>query len=343
MSNKPATLKEIAILAGVNPAAVSVVLNGTKSTSRVSETNRNAILKAAAELNYRPNGLARSLRIRRTGIIGYFSGYQALDPRNIYVAEVMSGLQAACVRLGLELLLYTPHQNLSPQAVVSNVSDGRLDGLIVTARADHPIVPLLTRAHLPVVAIADALPEIPSVVADMERGGRLQAQYLASKGHRRVMYVPADYPFASVLERQQGFLDEAALLGIAVQMASPIHGYHPELSPIEVKPMILGDEELERLRGPERPTALVCWDDAPAYRIASQLARLGIRVPEDVAVIGFNGCEPTIEPRWDLSTVRAPFRDMASLAVETLAKAVDQLPVPLVQTLPVDLVPRATA
>ena len=340
---RPATLKEIATRAGVGTAAASVVLNGARSTSRVSEANRQAILRAAAEMNYRPNGLARSLRTRRTGIVGFFSGYDCVDPRNGYIAEVLSGLQAACVGLGLDLLLYTPHADLTPEKVVAGVSDGRLDGLVVTALPAHPIVPMLARAHLPVVAIADPLPGIPSVVADADEGGRLQARHLAERGHRRVLYLPADFPFPSVVERARGFADEAARLGVEVLTGRPIHGHHPELRSVEGKPMLMPPEDLAALRGPRRATAVVAWDDAPAHRVASQLVREGMNVPADVAVMGYNGCASATELRWSLSTVRAPFREMAGLAVGTLHRMIAGEAVPDLQRLSTTLVPGETS
>ncbi len=75
------TLRDVAERVGVGPATASVVLNGSRSGTKVSEKTREAILQAARELNYRPNALARSLRTRRTGIVGYFSGYSFIDPR----------------------------------------------------------------------------------------------------------------------------------------------------------------------------------------------------------------------------------------------------------------------
>lgn len=337
---KPATLKQIALRAGVGTAAASVVLNGSRSTSRVSDANRRAILQAARDLNYRPNGLARSLRNRRTGIVGYFSGYDCIDPRNQYVAEVMSGLQEACVGLGLDLLLYTPHADLTPEKVVSNLCDGRLDGLIITALPDHPIVEMLAEAHLPVVAIADPLPGIPSVVADSREGGRLQARHLFDRGHRRVLYLPSDFPFPSVADRKEGFYEEAARLGMEVTTGRPIHGHHPELRTVQGKPLLMAEEELELLRN--GITAVQCWDDAPAYRIATQLSDAGFDVPGQIGVMGFNGCLPAIELRWQLSTVRAPFREIAAQAVQTLHQLISGEEVSPLQSLPVSLVPGAT-
>lgn len=338
-TNKPATLKQIAERAGVGTTAASVVLNGSKSGTRVSEETRAAILKAARELNYRPNGLAQSLRKRRTGIVGYFSGYQAIDPRNQYIAEVMSGLQAGCVRNGLDLLLYTPRETQTPEEIVANLSNGRLDGLVMTSRPEHPIATLLAETHLPVVAIADPIPGIPSVVADASAGGAMQAQHLFERGHRRVLYLPADFPFPSVQERYDGFLRAAHALGMEVVEGAPLHGHHPELGPREdLFRLQMPASDLERLKGSKRATAVQCWDDAPAYRVASQLADAGFRVPEDVAVMGYNGGIPAMEPRWRLSTIHAPWREIAVTAVATLHSRIEGMEVPELQILPVELV-----
>ncbi|RYG45868.1 LacI family transcriptional regulator [bacterium] len=291
-------------------------------------------------MNYRPNGLARSLRTRRTGIVGYFSGYECIDPRNEYIAAVMGGMQSGCTQMGLDLLLYTPHTDLSPESVVANLSNGRLDGLIVSARPEHPITALLAVDHLPVVALADPLPDIPSVVADSYHGGQLQARHLAERGHRTVLYVPADYPFLSVLDRYRGFRDEAAVLGLTVIDGQPVHGHHPEIGPSEAR---LHPHDLALFSQADRPTAVVVWDDAPAYRIASQLADAGIRIPECIAVVGYNGCIPATEPRWRLSTVRAPWHHIGETAVRTLHRLIEGEDVSTVTTLPVEMIRGATS
>lgn len=341
---KPTTLKEIAAQAGVNTGAVSMVLNGAKSGTRISQEKREAILRLAQEMNYRPNILARSLRMSRTNIVGFFSGYQCIDPRNDYIASIMGGMQKGCVELGLDLLLYTPHADLSAESVVANLSNGRLDGLVVTARPEHPLARLLAEVHLPVVAISDPLPDIPSVVADSTHGGRLQARHLAEKGHKRVLYVPADYAFVSVMERYRGFCDEATQLGIEVVTGHPVHGNHPEIGPREeLFAMRLRAEDLALLRQQGGPTAVVVWDDAPAHRIASQLVDAGFEIPRQVAVVGYNGCVSSTEPRWNLSTVRAPFHEIGRVAVHTLHGLIAGKEAPAVTTLPVELVAGATS
>jgi len=320
---RPATLREIAERVGVGPSTASVVLNGAKSGTKVSEVTRQAILEAAKELNYRPNAVARSLRMRRTGIIGFFSGYEYIDPRNQYIAEVMSGLQAGCAAHGLNLLLFTPNSGHTEAEIVGNLADGRLDGLVITARPEHPINALLAGSHLPVVAIADRIPELPSVLVDAAEGGRLQARHLAEKGHRRVLYVPSDYPFPSVVERYRSFHEEAALLGLTVIEGSPVSGHLDDRNLPSGINLRLSKEDISNLYGANRVTAIQCWDDTPAYRIATQIADLGLRVPLDVAIGGYNGCAPSVEPRWKLSTVSASWPNVGAAAIDVLNASIE--------------------
>ncbi len=315
---RPATLKEVADKVGVGTATVSVVLNGAKSGTKVSEKTRLAIQEAALELNYRPNALARSLRKRRTGIVGFFSGYEYIEPRNQYIAEVLSGLQAGCRHHDLNLLLFTPRTEHTEADIVAELADGRLDGLVITARPEHHINNLLAGSHLPVVAIADRIPNMPCVLADADLGGRLQARHLASRGHKRVLYSPSDYPFPSVLERQVSFYDEAKKLGIVVVDGSPISGHLDDSEvPVGIS-LRLRDSDLRHLSGANRVTAVQCWDDTPAYRIASQLADEGFNIPNDVAIVGYNGCAPSVEPRWNLSTICARWPSVGAAAINVL-------------------------
>lgn len=339
---RPVTLKQISERVGVGTSTASVVLNGAKSGTKVSEETRQAILRVAKELNYRPNGLARSLRNRRTGIVGFFSGYEYVDPRNPYIAEVLSGLQSGCARRGLDLLLYTPNAGHTPDEIVANLADGRLDGLVTTARPEHPIAALLAEERLPVVAIADRLPGIPCVVADAALGGRLQARHLHEKGHRRVLYLPSDYPFPSVVERETSFREEAAVLRIEVLTGDPVSG-HLAREVIPGAHLRMSDRDAARFLAPDRPTAVVAWDDNPAYQVASQLAGLGLRVGKDVAIVAYNGIVPAVEPRWDLTTVRAPWRSVGETALDALHALIEGVPHPADVVLPVELVVGTTS
>ena len=333
-SKRAHTLRDVAERVGVGPATVSVVINGSRSGTKVSERTREAILQAARELNYRPNALARSLRTSRTGIVGYFSGYSFIDPRNPYIAEVMAGLQSACAERGLDLLLYTPHAGHTAEEIAANLANGRLDGLILSAREDHPIVPLLVDSHLPVVAISDALAGVPSVVPDSAEGGRLQARHLHALGHRDVLYLPADNDFPSVREREMALRDEATALGIRVRTGEAIPGFRlpgEALPPIPAVDLAHLDASC---------TVVVVWDDGPAYRYLDMLAAAG---RSDVSVIGYNGCQPTVAPRWDLTTVRAHWPTAAARAIAVLDDLIAGHDVAPLTILPIDLISGATA
>jgi DNA-binding LacI/PurR family transcriptional regulator len=341
MAKRPATLKEVAARVGVGPSTASVVLNGAKSGTKVSEKTREAILRVARELNYRPNVLAQSLRRQRTGIIGFFSGYDGIDPRNGHIAELLYGVQTGCASQGLDLLLYTANANHSAEQIVANLADGRLDGLLVTALPGHPIMRLLAQESLPVVAIADRVPGIASILADTESAGRLQAQHLYSRGHRQVLFVPSDFPFPSALERQTTFLEEAGRLGMRVEMGSPVAGHVPR-SKLDPAVQRRDERNLELLRRPSELTALLCWDDHSAYRLASAATAAGLRVPGDVAIMGYNGDLAMTELRWQLTTIRAPWDAMGAAAVAALQSATEGNPPPESTTLPVELVVGST-
>src|SRR5262249_47656133 len=118
------TMKDIAERVGVSKMAVSAVLSGTSSTARVSEATRERILAAARELRYRPNAIARSLRSKRTNIIGFYSGYRYIDPRNPFFAEIVGGLQEGCAEHRKDLLLHTVFQRASVDDIYGELVDG---------------------------------------------------------------------------------------------------------------------------------------------------------------------------------------------------------------------------
>jgi len=327
---------------GVGPSTASVVLNGSRSGTKVSEVTREAILKAAQELNYRPNGLARSFRKSRTNMVAFFSGYEYIDAKDLYIAEILSGLQQGCADRQLNLLLCSPYSGRTADEIMAILADGHLDGMVITARPEHPICSLLAGSHLPVVAIADKIPNLPSVTVDAADGGRLQARHLHERGHRRVLYVPSDYPFPSVLERQESFFTECRILGIEVIEGAAVSGHVDPLKAEVACRLVLKPDDLALLRRDQSLTAVQVWDDTPAYRIATQLADEGFQIPERIAVVGYNGSVSAIEPRWKLSTVRAPWREVGISAISVLQSLIEGTSIPMETVLPVHFVHGST-
>ncbi len=332
---RSSTIKDIAAKVGVSTATVSAVLGKNPAgTIRVSTATRERITQAAKDLNYRPNSIARSLRSKRTNIIGLYTSHGYLNPHISFTAQIVGGLHKGCDENGLDLLLHSFHAGRPVDTVVSELVDGQIDGLILYAAADDPLAEKLKKSSLPVVAIVDAVEGLPSVVVDDADGMRQMANYLWGKGHRHVWFRMPAYQLASASARLAAFSLEAARLGMQVEVSDrPMTHEHPT------------SNELEWLLAPhaQRPTVAVCWNDLTAYHLLEHCRSIGIRVPEDIAIAGFDGLPTVIPGNWNLTTIRAPWVEVVRASVPLLIQRVCGTEIPEVTTMPVQFVQGATA
>ena len=330
-----ATLEDVAKLAGVSKMAVSVVLNGARSGTRVSQQTRERILAAALELEYRVNPIARSLKTRQTGTIGFYSGNHSLEDRSPYLTEILLGIRAAADEYAKDLLMFGVFDGKSEAEVFRALSDGRVDGLVIHAGPDDPVVKLLAGSNFPVVAHTDALGSIPSVVVDDEAGGHMQASMLHEKGHRRVLLRTSLHPYVSVGRRTSAFQAEAERLGMHVVLGKKTtHGEDHALTDEELS--LFAKDRADRL------TAIACWDDGCAYIQIPQLLAADLRIPEDVAMIGFNGVEPIYPLAWDVVSIECHWEQVARMAVKILLDRIRGVEVPPEVRLPVKIKPGTT-
>lgn len=327
------TLRDVAKLAGVSPFTVSTVMNGARSSTRVSDATRTRIHEAAKELGYRPNRLARSLQSRRTNIIGLYFGYGSLEPHDPFHAEVLTGLQRGCEAHRKDLMIHYSFHKYSVDEVFSELAGGKIDGLVLLTYSQDPLVARVQDSGLLVVAITDALEGIPSVVADDAEGSRQIAEHLFAKGHRKVMYRTCPGVSDSAQRRYESFLAAANGLGLEV-VALPSEDWRGELGKSERAFMNQLDET--------GITAAVCWGDPSANALLKFCHDNRIDVPTRLAIVGFNGIKPNVEPRQRLSTVRANWSDVAEQAVSLLARRIDGESVPLWTTVQVAFEPGET-
>lgn len=323
------TLRDIAREVGVTVTTASFVLNGAKSGTRVSDQTREALIEAAKRFGYRPNRLARSLVRQKCGVIGVYSSYEEISAKNYFFAEIMSGLQAGCAKNGVDLLIHTAPPGSDNDTIASSLLDGRADGVIVHAASNHHLPHIIAEAGIPAVAIVDQVEFMPSVFVNDAEGGRLQARHVYERGHRKVMYRPAFKSFTSSVNREMAFREEARQLGVEVidgQMTVP--GQWPGLM----------DAERALFFNTDRPTAIVCWEDAHAVHTIYDLEEMGLRVPQDVAVVGYNGISVELVPRRWLTTIDAHWADVAEAAIDVLIRQIQEKEVPLETVLPVDFV-----
>jgi DNA-binding LacI/PurR family transcriptional regulator len=325
------TLLDVAKRAGVHKNTVSVALNSRRATTVISDETRQRIMAAVSELGYQPNAVARSLRHRRTNSIGFYR-YSELGPlyaHDPFNAAVVTGLTSGCHSQGQDLLIHVSFPRDRVEDVYLALTNGKVDGLVLLPLANDPLTERLAAAHLPVVAIADAVPGMPSVTVDDAGGSRLIAEYLAERGHRRILYRNEDSVFTSTQRRLRGFLDAAADLGLEVTLGNLV-GRRPDIQPDEAA--------LLRHDNPVRPTAIVCWNDYVARDTITYCQGAGLRVPEDIAVVGFDGIYTPSEMPPRLTTIRAPWTEVAETAVRLVVDLVEGREVQPETVLPVTLV-----
>lgn len=333
---QPTTLKEVAERAGVSKMAASAALSGNMVHVRVSEATRARIVEVAAEMGYMPNAVARSLKRRSTHIIGMYCGYTYLNARHPFLGEIIGGAQEGCDTYHKDLLLHSVFRGLSVDDIYRELVDGRIDGLILNAAPNDPLVVRLAESRLPVVAVVDAVHRLPSVVADDADGSRRIVEFLAAQGHTRLLYRSKSGlpPLASVQRRQSAFLAHARERNLTVR-----EWYAPELTdPSDPAAAPWLDEPVAT-----RPTAAVCWNDLAAYDSLAQCHSRGLRVPHDLALIGFDGIYTPLGFLMPLTTIRAPWARVARTAVDLLVAQIGGAVIPQETVLPVEFVRGMTA
>ncbi len=333
---RPSTLRDVAERAGVSKMAASAALSGYSGNVRISETTRVRILEAARQLGYTPNEVARSLRRQRTDIIALYCGYGYLNASLPFLSEIIGGVQEGCDECHKDLLLHGVFRGQSVDDIHLACVSGKTDGLILNAAPMDPLVQKLAASHLPVVAIIDPIDGLPSVSVDEMLGARLTTSYLARAGYRRIVYFARGWkpPLVSVERRLAAFVQCAAEYNLDVEICGlkDLNDLSNEALLSLIKPI-----------GVAYRTAAVCWNDAVAYDLLARLIPIGVKAPEDVGLIGFDGLGTQLDGVMRLTSVRAPWAQVARIAVNLLCSRINGEPVPSETVLPVELCEGHTA
>lgn len=291
---------------------------------RYSAETRQRILQEAERAAYRPHAVGRSLRERRTRVVGFSSSYAHLDARNAFLAEIIGSLQSSCSRSGHFLLLHNFQPNVTPVQKLAELTCGRIDALVIHSPADDPLVPLLRRSHLPVVAVADAIPGVPSVVCDDREGIRLAMELLEARGHTRIAFLSPTLPLVSARAREAAYREEMERKGL-----------QPLVLPVEYE--ITGPALAAMMAMKPRPTAVCCWNEVTALDLLNACRIRGVQVPDDLAIVGFDGLLDRRIMAKDLTTVVAGWPVVAETAIDVIHRLVKGDEVPPVTTTPVSL------
>jgi DNA-binding LacI/PurR family transcriptional regulator len=301
----PVSLKTLAAYLNLDPTTVSVVLNQVPGRS-IPEATRERIRKAALKFNYQPSFLARSLRNRRTMTIGILVPVLA----DGYHAEVMTGIGDSLLE---EKYFYfiAHHRHRAdlieqyPRMLISRGAEG-----LITIDTN-----LVDKLPLPVVAIAghQCVSGVTNVVLDHHRAAELSLRHLYDLGHRTIAFMRGQ-PYSSDSDaRWQGIVQVAQDLGLSIR---------PELT-IQLKKDLtspeLGYPVVKQLLAQHRSfTAFLSFNDIAAIGCIRALHDVGLRVPQDVSVVGFDDIKEAAFQTPSLTTIRQPLHQMGALAVQTL-------------------------
>ena len=306
------TIRDVARHSGLSVATVSRVLN---DMPWVSPATRDRVIRAVDELGFRRSATARSLSLGRSQMIGVVAPFFT-SPSCV---ERLRGISERLAQHGYDLMLFdveTPGQRTD--ALRDFAQRDRVDGLLVISLPlSDEEVDALQRDDLPVVLVDIGHPGLPHVLIDDVRGGELATEHLLAKGHRRIGFIgdlPANpFGFMSSERRREGF--RRALRAAEIEAGDDlerlgVHGREPA-------------RELARelLANGERPTAIFAACDVQAFGVLEAAEALGLRVPDDVAVIGFDDVE--MAATVGLTTVRQPLRDSGARGAELLLTAIE--------------------
>jgi LacI family transcriptional regulator len=324
------TLEEIARAAGVSPSTVSRILNGT---ARVLPAKQLAVEQAIARFDYRPNVLARSLASGRTETIGVLT--QTVS--SPFYAEWLRGIEDGLHEPGFTPLFVSSRWNVKDEmARMEQFIARRVDGIILLhAQLDEPSLIGYSR-HAPLLVLGRSVQSsavLASLPIDNLQGARDATRHLIEQGHRRIAFIAGPPNHEDAIERLDGYRSALEEAGIAFDPELVEQGDYLETG---------GVAAMERLceRGPSF-SAVFCANDQTAYGARLTLFRRGVRVPEDVSLVGFDDLPTSSYMTPPLTTVRQPTYEIGRLAAEAMVRMIRKQPVSL-QPIPLALVTRET-
>ena len=326
------TIREVAHLAGVGRGTVSRVLNDSPA---VDPATRKRVLDAIRDLDFVPSAAARRLTSGRTMSVGVLVPFLTRPS----VVERLRGIEEALGGTDYDMIVYNAETPERRDRIFRDVARGhRVDGVMVVSLRPHDAeVARIVAGGTPLVLVDAYHRLLPRVVVDDVLGGRLAAQHAIDLGHRRIAFIgdlPASrFNFISSRLRARGV--KAALACAGPDIAPPII--------VMGEPTVEAAAELAAslLARPDRPTAIVCASDTQALGVLRAARDAGLRVPEDLSVVGYDDIE--IAGHVGLSTIRQPLHESGRRGAALLLEALAGHPIAAVRTtLPVELSIRST-
>lgn len=299
-----ANSKDVARRAGVSQATVSRVLNGT---GPISAATRRRVMAAVEELGYVKHAGATAMRTRRTRTVGVVVS----EMSNPFFQEIFDELTLQFAEAGLRTMVW--HAGAQVEDAVAAIRDRAIDGIVFSAHSeDSPEMQAAVKSGRPLLLLNRVTEEIhyDCVVSDNHAGGELVADYLIGAERTLAVHISGDQSTSTGRGRRRGFLD-----------AMEAHG-----APLPPQRLLYGDFSAEQASHAVRsyiaeqgaPDAFFCANDAMAIAVLNTLAELGVKVPDETWVIGYDDVAAAAWPLLDLTTVSQSSREMARTGAELL-------------------------
>jgi len=307
------TIRDVARAAGVSINTVSRALNGKPD---IRPKTRQLVLRTAQSLNYMPNKLARGLRSNKTGVIGVI----VADIANPFFSAVVKGMGKAAKDLGYSMILQDTGENYeNEEEAIHIMQSEHVDGVLITpVQTDNKSIYMLEESGIPFVLVARYFTTVDTdyVVADDVQGGYLATKHLIERGHKEIAFINGPSYNSSAIERLQGYvkaLDEHT---------------------IKIKEHLIADGALTMedgytytkallARSTSHPTALFTFSDFVALGAMKAVHEVGLRVPDDMAIVGYDDIDFAFCLESPLTTIRFPKRQIGQEVVSILKKKMD--------------------
>jgi LacI family transcriptional regulator len=307
---RSSTMNDVAQLAGVSQTTVSFVVNDSQSVTIAAETKAR-VWEAVKQLGYRPNAMAQGLRTQRSNTIGFITDEIAITP---HAGRIIEGAQDTAWENGKILLLVNTKRNPDMERTAAEMLlERQVEGIIYATMYHHAVELPASLRDVPTVLLDCFVKDhsLPSVVPDEVDGGYRAVKALLEKGHKRVGFLNNTDPIPATSGRLAGYRHALKEFGIKFgknliwnDSSDQAGGYRGAL---------------HLMRQPNPPTALFCFNDRMAMGAYDALRKLGLSIPDDVAVIGFDNQEIISAHLYPpLSTMQLPHYEMGAWAVDYL-------------------------
>ncbi|WRS27196.1 LacI family DNA-binding transcriptional regulator [Oscillospiraceae bacterium MB08-C2-2] len=308
------TIKDISDRLGVSPATVSKALNGY---SDIAEATVENIRKTAKEMGYLPNAAARTLKTNRTHNIGVlFTDKMRSGLAHEYFSPILESFKVEAERLGYDITFISQNIGSTPMSYYDHCRYRNCDGVVIASVTfDDPMVLELVQSDIPTITIDYVFNNRTAILSDNVGGIRDLVTYIHSKGHRKIAYIHGE-DTSVTQKRLSSFYHTCLQLDITLpdKYIKSANYHDPPSSGLATR---------ELLALPERPTCIMYPDDFSFIGGMNEIERSGLRIPEDISVVGYDGIylSQVLRPR--LTTLRQDTHAIGTHAAAQLIKAIE--------------------